>query len=192
MASPPEVSRGTWRLAAIASGVALLALGAGCDKKKDAPQPGANPATPAAATAETTAAKPGALRCEDFLSKAEAQALGLKAERYSEMASAQMAGVHCTFGEVSAQIWRGEQYTSIINGLEANGARTGVALEDGPKVGAETQWTTMPDVHGMDGKAPHVLNFVPANKKFTAAVTGTDKAKIEQVAKALLAKFETL
>lgn len=180
----------TGRLAALA--LALVAPGAGCDKKKDAPAPVASAATPAAATADGTAAKPGALHCEDFLSKAEAQAMGLKAERYHETASGAMDGVHCTFGEVSAQIWRGNQFTSIVDGIKAHGAKDGVAMEDGPKIGAETQWTTMPDVHGLDGKPPHIANFLPANKKFTAAVTGTDPAKIEQVAKALLAKFEAM
>ncbi len=182
----------TGRLAAVAliAIIPLVVPGVGCDKKKDAPQPAANPAAPGAATAESPA-KPGALRCGDFLSKAEVQALGLKAERYHETASGQ-AGVHCTFGEVSAQIWRGDQFTSIVDGIKANGAKDGVAMEDGPKIGAETQWTTMPDVHGLDGKPPHIANFLPANKKFTAAVTGTDQAKIEQVAKALLAKFEAM
>lgn len=185
MAGPSERSRAAWCRAALAGAVALLVSSAGCDRK-DAP------AAPTTATAETTAARPDALRCQDFISKDEAKALGLRAELYNDRAKAQVGSVRCTLGEVSVQIWRGNQYTSAVNGIQANGARTGVATEDGPRIGAETQWTTMPDVHGMDGKSPHTVNFLPANQKFTAAVTGTDRAKVERVAGALLTKLEAM
>jgi hypothetical protein len=36
------------------------------------------------------------------------------------------------------------------------------------------------------------LNFLPPTKKFTASVTGTDRAKVEQVATSLLAKLEKM
>lgn len=188
MASPSEISRVIGRLAAVAL-LVLVVPSPACDKKKDAPSPAASPAS---ATADGTAAQPGPLRCQDFISKDEARALGLRAELYNDRAKAPMNGVRCTLGEVSAQIWRGDQFTSIVDGIKANGAKNGVVTEDGPTIGAGTQWTTMPDVHGMDGKPPHTVNFVAANKKFTAAVTGTDQAKIEHVAKALLAKLEAM
>jgi len=136
-------------------------------------------------------ARSGPLTCEGFITKDEVKALGLNADRYHELASSDDA-VNCTLGEVSAVIWRGDTYSSIVDGIKANGEKTGVATEDGPKVGAETQWTTMPGVHGLDGKAPHTLNFLPPTKKFTASVTGTDRAKVEQVATALLAKLEKM
>jgi hypothetical protein len=71
MASPSERSRATWCRAALAGAVALLVPSVGYDKK-DAP------ATPTTATEETTATKPEALRCQDFISKDEAKALGLR------------------------------------------------------------------------------------------------------------------
>jgi len=193
MSRPAQLSHATWSAVALAGILGLIGPGLACDKdKKDAPKAGASDPSAAKAGAEKPArADSGPLRCESFLTKDEAKALGLNTARYSELASSSDA-VNCKFGEASAVIWRGDTYASIVAGIKANGANTGVATEDGPKVGAETQWTTMPDVHGLDGKAPHTLNFLPSNKKFTAAVTGTDKAKLEQVAHALLARFEKM
>ena len=162
---------------AVAGAVALMAS-AGCSKRADK-------------AAERASGKPGDLRCADFISKAEAEAMGLKIERYGVTAADDaMQVVNCSLGGVTAVIWRGDQYASMIAGIKANGLSNGVETEDGPKIGGDSQWTTMPDVHGHDGKVPHTVNFSPPSKKFTAAVSGTDRDKIEQVARALLARFE--
>jgi hypothetical protein len=187
----PTRSSHTWTALALAGIAGFIGPSLACDKgKKDAPQPGASEPSAAKGNPDKPAvAASGPPRCDDFFTKDEIKALGLNAERYSEVASTNDA-VTCTLGGVSAVIWRADRYSSIVDGITANGEKTGVAVEDGPKIGAQTQWTTMAGVHGIDGKSPHTVNFLSPSKKFTAAVSGTDKAKVEQVANALLAKFE--
>jgi hypothetical protein len=135
---------------------------------------------------------PAQLRCEDLLTKAEVTALGLPAEPYKETADPKIQAARCAFGDLSAAVWRGDKYGSLVDGIKKYGKAAGVAEEDGPPVGVETQWTSTADAQASDGRKRHTLNFVPPNRRFTASITGTDKAQIEQVANTLLAKFQKM
>jgi hypothetical protein len=137
--------------------------------------------------------KSAQVRCEDFITKAEVTAFGLRAEPYNEKSGPDLQAARCSFGNLSAAIWRGDHYAGIVDGITQHGKKAGIAVADGPLVGAETQWTTMPGAPEMDGgKERHTLNFLPPNRKYTASVTGTDRSKIEQVANTLLAKFQKM
>jgi hypothetical protein len=153
-----------------------------CDKARELGPEGQREAT----------AKALRVRCEDFMTRADITALGLKAEPYSEVTDAKTQAVRCSFGEVTAAIWRGDKYGSIVDGIDKHGKAAGIAAQEGPMIGVETQWTTMPPAPEADGKERHTLNFVPPNRKFTASVTGTDKSKVEQVAATLLARFQKM
>ena len=169
---------------------------AGCNKQPDAQPDKAQPsANESRKTVEAAPAAPGSaeIRCSDFFTDADVSALALKPMSINhEIAIASEQAVRCSYKAVSAYIWRGDRFPSIVDGVKTNGKSTGVETEEGPAVGAQTLWTTMPAVHGADGKAPHTLNFSPSNKKFTGAVTGTDKDRVQQVATALLARFEKM
>jgi hypothetical protein len=136
--------------------------------------------------------KPAQVRCEDFITKADVTALGLKAEPYKEVSEPKTQAVRCSFGELSATIWRGDKFGSIVDGIKAHGKKAGIALQDGPMIGVETQWTTMPAAPELPGHERHTLNFIPPNRKFTASVTGTDKSEVEQVATTLLGKLQKM
>jgi hypothetical protein len=136
--------------------------------------------------------EPAQVRCEDFITKAEVTALGLPAEPYSGTADPKIQAARCSFGDLSAAIWRGDKYASLVDSIKKYGKAAGIAEEDGPPVGVETQWTSMAAAQGSEGKRRHTLNFVPPNKRFTASITGTDRSQIEQLANTLLTKFQKM
>jgi hypothetical protein len=190
MARPVNMSRGrSGALALIILGLAgVIAPSLGCNEK-DKPE-GAQPAasqspasqSPASPTAATAPAGDGKLHCDQFLSKDELAALGLAMHPTAPEMSQDIL-VSCNYDSVIAMIWRGGDYywSSVVGGFKANGA---TKPDEGPKIGAETSWVTMGGLH--------MVGFLPANKKFAASVTSSDKAKAEKVATALNAKFEKM
>lgn len=172
------------RISGSSTALALACLCAawlsGCDKTRDqAPKgPGAD--------------EPAQVRCEDFVTKADVTALGLAAEPYKEVTEPKTRAARCSFGEISATIWRGDKFGSIVDGIQAHGKKAGITPQEGPVIGVETQWTTMPGAPETGGHERHTLNFVPPNRKFTASVTGADKSKVEQLANTLLGRFEKM
>jgi hypothetical protein len=163
----------------------LIASGLACDKK-DSPKSAAPSAGDKPAAADT-----GQLTCAMFMTKEELTALGLETKRYGELANMGGGAVTCNFG-VTAVIWRGDLYSATVDSIKANSAKTGVVVEDGPKVGGDATWVTIGSVKDLDGKSPHSIYFVSPNRKFTSNVAGSDKAKVEKLAQALTAKFEKL
>jgi hypothetical protein len=171
----------------------FCALGPGaCSKAQEQVSQGARAEVTAKPDAKRAADEPAQVLCEDMISKTEVMALGLPAEPYNATVDPKLHAARCTFGDMSAAILRGDKYATLLDSIEKYGKAAGIAEEDGPPVGAETKWTSMPGVQGSDGKRLHTLHFVPPNRRFTASITGTDRSQIEQVANALLAKFEKI
>lgn len=167
--------------------VGAIAPSLGCDKKDkpaEAPPAASQPAAsqPAASPpAEKAPAGDGNLHCDQFLSKDELTTMGMAMRPNSEFSQEIM--VRCSYDGGTAMIWRGDHYgSSVLGSYKAQGSAA--QPDDGPKVGAETVWLTM--------SGSHIVGFLPANKKFTATVTGGDKAKVEKLANALNARFEKM
>jgi hypothetical protein len=55
--------------------------------------------------------------------------------------------------------------------------RGAMQTEEGPRVGSEANWSTMPGIH--------TIAFLSTSKQFAGLVTSQDKALAEKVAKAL-------
>ena len=176
--------------------LASASFAAGCKKQTDAPPDKAQPSTtePNKPVADAPPAQTsGQPHCVDFLTDAVVSSLALKPQANNhEMIVSRQHAVRCAYEGVSANIWLGDQFATIVAGVKAAGANSGVDIEEGPAIGAQTLWTTLPAIHGPDGKPPHTVNFSTANKKFTGGVSGTDKARVEQVAAALAARFEKM
>jgi hypothetical protein len=186
MTRPPmQLSRAA-RRATLVGIVVLIASGIACGRK-DSPK-----AAPPSGNDKAAAADNGPLKCEAFMTKDEATALGLDTKRYGELATLGTGAVTCNLGDVSAVIWRGDLYASTVDSIKANSDRTGVVVEDGPKVGAGTMWVTIPSIKDLDGKSPHTIYFLAPNKKFTASLSGSDQSKLVRVAQALQARFEKM
>jgi hypothetical protein len=163
-----------------------------CNKAQEQVPQGGRAEVTAKRGDKRAADEPAQVRCADLITKAEVTALGLPAEPYNETADPKIQAARCSFGDLSAAIWRGDKYASLVDGVKRYGKAAGIAEEDGPPVGVETQWTSMAGAQGSDGERRHTLNFVPPNRKFTASITGTDRSQIEQVANTLLAKFQKM
>jgi hypothetical protein len=141
------------------------------------PKPAANrPSEPAA----QPAAEPARVRCGDFLTTAEAQALGLDAKRYDEDATARWPGegVACA----NTTIYPGHLYDTIVRGMHAHREGSGLALQEGPTIGSASLWSLTGGWHS--------VAFHSTNKRFAGRVTDTDKALVEKVARALLANMD--
>jgi hypothetical protein len=191
MARPGNASRGKPGALALIGIVGLagaVAPSLGCDKKDkgNGAQPAANAPAPNQPAPSPSAAKAPEgdknMHCDQFLSKDELAALSLAMHPTAPEQSMDVL-LSCNYDSVIAMIWRGGDYywSSVVGGFKANGA---TKPDEGPKIGAETTWVTMGGLH--------VVGFLPANKKFSASVTSSDKAKAEKVAIALNAKFEKM
>jgi hypothetical protein len=165
---------------------ALAALSAAACKGDSDSGAQAAPPTPAPTSQTTTAAitaaeapQSGPLRCGDFLSKAEAAALGLDAEHYKDGETQEnpSLGVGCSLGHVLAVIYHGTEYSTMQRGKDEAVKRGALQTEEGPTVGNEAHWSTM---SGM-----HTVGFLSTSKQFAGLVTSPDKALAEKVAKAL-------
>lgn len=163
-----------------------------CSKAQEQVSQGGSAKVTAKPGDKRAADQPAQLRCEDLITKAEITALGLPAEPYNGTADPKLHAARCSFGDLSAAVWRGDKYASLLDGIKKYGKAAGVTEEDGPPVGVETQWTSMAGAEGSDGKRRHTLNFLPPNRKFTASITGTDMSQIEQVANTLLTKLQKM
>lgn len=164
--------------------VGAIAAGLGCNKKdKQAPPPAASPpatTAPAGKPPEAkAAADDGKLHCAQFLTKDDLAAIGLTRDPTPDEQSPGPF-VMCNYGGATAMIWSGDAWSTVVGSMKANK----IAPEDGPRIGEQTVWTSMSD--------NHIVGFQPANKKYTATVTGGDKARNEKVARALLARFEKM
>jgi hypothetical protein len=90
------------------------------------PQVAASTPDEAKASAATKEEGP---RCGDFLSTVEAKALGLDTEGYDEDATPRKPGmgVNC----LSATLFRGDAYDTMIRGLHANSEKSGCGWKRG-------------------------------------------------------------
>jgi hypothetical protein len=162
----------------------LAAVSLGCASKNEAATAAPSDPKPAASAPSEAPAKPaataGELRCGDFLTTAEAQALGLETKGYDENRTPLRPGmgVHCLI----ATIFKGDAYDTMISGMHANAEKAGLKLQEGPAIGSASQWTSMSTMHS--------VMFHSNNKRFAGAVTDTDKALVEKVARALLANMD--
>ena len=125
----------------------------------------------------------GALRCGDFMTKSEVTALGLDATDYDEdkTQTSSGLGVLCRMGSVLATIFHGDDFSSMVGGLDDAVTKGTLVASDGASIGKESHWATL---------APeHEVIFLATSGKYAANVTSRDAMLVEQVAKALDAKF---
>jgi hypothetical protein len=156
--------------------ISMLVLGA-CGKSSDS---GAMTSKTDSAPAE------GSLHCSVFISEAELESLGQSnPDGYKEMTNDNPRAVSCNFGEALVVIYPSDQFSGA-GGLKKNAASSGIKVEEGPKIGGDSQWGT---IEGTEGKN---VTFVSTKGNYSANVAGTDRAILEKVARALEAKFETL
>jgi hypothetical protein len=173
-----------WR-ALVLYAVALSTV-TGCRCKSDEPGAGAKTHGKRAASADL-APEPDLstlLRCGDFLTSAEIQALGLDASKYQAdyRKPNEGLGVTCQIDKVTVSIFHGASFDSM-----REGARNGIAVgmlgeQEGPKIGRETIWTTL--------AMAHTVTFWSTGGRFAANITGNDKALVEKLARTVEANME--
>lgn len=185
-------SRGESGIASRASSALLLALALAAGAcASDAGEQRAGPASSAAETtpaADAPAPAPapnpsGSVRCGDVISAAELKALGIAAESFDADATGDRStGARCLAGDIGFNLFPGSAYGSMVRGLEAQAERAGIERIEGPSAGRASQWTRMSSVRG--------LMFQSEDERYAANLSGTDAAKLEQLARQLLANMQ--
>jgi hypothetical protein len=124
------------------------------------------------------------LRCGDFLTSAEVQALGLDASKYNAdfRKPNEGLGVSCAVDKVTVAIFHGAAFESMREGARNGIAQGMLKQKEGPKIGRETIWTALAQAN--------TVTFWSSDARFAANVTGTDTALLEKVARAVAANME--
>jgi len=123
------------------------------------------------------------LRCGDFLTSADVQALGLDPSKYNADFQTPNAGlgVSCSVDNVTMAIFHGVSFESMREGAR-HGLDQGMLKEQkGPKIGRETLWTSLAQAR--------TVTFWSADARFAANITGNDTAVLEKMARTVEANM---
>jgi hypothetical protein len=173
-----------------AAGILSVAVfaAAACSKSNDAaPSPAPAKTEPPKTAQPAPPPKPtGPMKCSDFFTADEAKAAGFDTMGYDpDGVGASASNVGCSVAHTTTYIFRGDNTSSLIEGFKR---LPEYKPDDGPKIGASTQWL----VASQGSTKVYFAIFASSKNNFSANVSGLDKAAVEKFATALSVKFDKM
>jgi hypothetical protein len=114
------------------------------------------------------------LACADFLSTAQASAIGIDDWDEAAVESDPILGISCARGTLSVSVFRGDRFDALVRSID----RGGYPREEGPSFGSQTQWWS--------GSGLQAVYILSPNMRYVGSLLAPDRPALEQLAADIL------